>query len=97
MAWQEQLHGDSVTWLLESDQPNLRYLALRYLLDRPTDDPDLITAQIAAHKRGPIATILDAMQPVQTRTRLWPQIPLVCMVDLPPGAAGRHGRPGRTN
>jgi hypothetical protein len=63
MDWQSQLHGDSVEWLLESPEPNLRYLALRDLLDRPPDDADLLRAQEAAHIQGPIATILDAAAP----------------------------------
>lgn len=61
MAWQEQLNGDSLTWLLEDDEPGVRYLAMRNLLDLPADDPNLITAQQLAHKEGPIATVLDNM------------------------------------
>lgn len=38
MAWQDQLNGDSLAWLLEPDSPGARYLALRDLLDRPPDD-----------------------------------------------------------
>ena len=29
MSWQNQLRGDSVSWLLEFDTPGVRYLALR--------------------------------------------------------------------
>ncbi len=28
-------------WLLEEDQPSVRYLALRQLLDRPEDDAEV--------------------------------------------------------
>jgi len=35
VSWQTQLRGDSVSWLLESDSPNVRYLALRELFDLP--------------------------------------------------------------
>ncbi len=31
MSWQTQLKGDSVAWLLEKDDPGVRYLALRDL------------------------------------------------------------------
>jgi hypothetical protein len=41
----------------------VRYLALRDLLNRPTDDKELVTAREAAHLSGPIATVLDKMQP----------------------------------
>ncbi len=42
MTWQSQLKGDSISWLLESENPGVRYLALRDLLDQQEDDPDLI-------------------------------------------------------
>lgn len=62
MAWQTQLKGDSVGWLLDSDVAGVRYLALRDLLDAPPGDPALQAARDEAHRRGPVAAILDAMQ-----------------------------------
>ncbi len=62
MPWQDQLKGDSLNWLLEPDMPGVRYLALRDLLDKPIDDPELRAARQAAHGQGPIATILARMQ-----------------------------------
>ena len=35
MSWREQLRGDSLPWLLQTDAPGVRYLALRDLLDLP--------------------------------------------------------------
>ncbi len=61
MAWQDQLNGDSLAWLLEPESPGVRYLALRDLLNRPPNDPELRAAQAEAHAQGPIAAILDAM------------------------------------
>jgi len=61
MSWQKQLKGDSVSWLLESKTPEVRYLALRDLMERPKADSELRAARKAAHKKGPIATILDEM------------------------------------
>lgn len=61
MAWQDQVNGESVTWLLEPDTPGVRYLALRDLCDCPTDDPALSTARMEAHTGGPIRGILDQM------------------------------------
>jgi len=61
MRWQDQLRGDSLSWLLEPDSPGVRYLALRDLLDRPEDDAELCAARQEAHTRGPIATILAEM------------------------------------
>lgn len=61
MSWQPQLKGDSVSWLLEKDDPGVRYLALRDLKDLSADDRELRLARKAAHRRGPIAVVLDAM------------------------------------
>ena len=62
MSWQTQLKGDSLAWLLEKDDPGVRYLALRDLKDLSDDDRELRIARKAAHKQGPIAAILDAME-----------------------------------
>jgi hypothetical protein len=56
-------NGDPLSWLLEPDDPGVRYLVLRDLLDRPADDPDLLAARRLAHTEGPIAAVLDAMAP----------------------------------
>ncbi len=60
-VWQDQLKGDPLSWLLEPDSPGVRYLALRDLLDRGEDDPELFVARKEAHTQGPIATILAEM------------------------------------
>ena len=52
MSWQDQLKGDSLSWLLEPDSPGVRYLALRDLLDRSDDDRELRAARQAAHTKG---------------------------------------------
>jgi hypothetical protein len=62
MSWQDQLKGDSLSWLLEDDAPEVRYLALRDLLERSKSDSELRLACNAAHKKGPIATVLDKME-----------------------------------
>jgi hypothetical protein len=62
MSWKNQLRGDSVQWLLESENPGVRYLALRNVLDLSPDDKKLKTARKAAHKDGPISVILSSME-----------------------------------
>lgn len=62
MSWQTQLKGDSVSWLLEKDDPGVRYLALRDLMELSADDRELRTARKAAHQQGPIAAILAEME-----------------------------------
>ncbi len=44
MTWRDQLNGDPLPWLLEQDEPGVRYLAQRDLLDLPRDDPRLLEA-----------------------------------------------------
>jgi len=61
MSWQEQFNGDTLSWLLEPDEPGVSYLAMRDLLTLSADNSDLIAAQKLAHTQGPISRILDAM------------------------------------
>ncbi len=62
MAWKEQLNEDSLSWLLEENEPGVRYLALRDLFDLPEDDHELIAAKRKAYLEGPIQTILENME-----------------------------------
>ncbi len=64
MSWQSQLKGDSVSWLLEKDDPGVRYLALRDVEDLPADDRELRAARKAAHQQGPIGAILNEMEEI---------------------------------
>jgi len=56
-----QIRADTITWLLEEENPGVRYLALRDLMDASADDPDYQQTQKAAHQEGPIAVILNEM------------------------------------
>ena len=57
-----RLDEAALSWLLEEDEPGVRYLALRDLVHCPQDDPTLLRAKEAAHTAGPIAAILSNMQ-----------------------------------
>lgn len=61
MAWKTQLRKDSLPWLLESEDPGVRYLVLRDLLDLSLDNRELKAARRAAHQQGPIAEVLANM------------------------------------
>lgn len=61
MNWQEQLNGNTLTWLVERDNPGVRYLALRDLLELSSDDHELLAAKELAHREGPISIILNEM------------------------------------
>ncbi len=53
----------ALDWLLEPTDPGVHYLALRDLAGLPADAPELLSARQAAHRHGPIALVLDAMDP----------------------------------
>ena len=63
MPTQSPLHADPLPWLLARGDPGPRYLALRDLCRLPTGDPELAAARTAAHRTGPIAAVLDGMDP----------------------------------
>jgi hypothetical protein len=63
MFWQSKLKGDPIPWLLEDENPAVRYLALRDLMDLPPASVELSEARRAAHASGAIAALLDKMDP----------------------------------
>jgi hypothetical protein len=54
---------EQLDWLMDESTPAVRHLALRQLLDRPADDPDVVEARRAAMAAAPIAPILAAQNP----------------------------------
>jgi hypothetical protein len=62
MRSQDFLSSIQVDWLLEKDNPGVRYLAMRDLLGYPVDKPELAAARAEAHIKEPIATILAEMK-----------------------------------
>jgi hypothetical protein len=61
--WIDRLEVDPLPRLLDESTPAARHLALRWLLDRAPDDPDVIAARAAAMGTNPIAGILAAQNP----------------------------------
>ncbi len=61
----KRLNGDPLPWLLkpDPDNPSVRGFALRELLDRPEDDPEVQAARAAIMTTGPVPAILDAQYP----------------------------------
>jgi hypothetical protein len=57
------LRADPLPWLLERDSPGARYLALRDVVGVDEASPELRAARRAAHREGPIAAVLEAMDP----------------------------------
>lgn len=60
-SWQRQLAGDPLPWLLEDENPSVRYWALVDLLDRPATDPEVQAAR-AEIARQPLVQELFARQ-----------------------------------
>jgi hypothetical protein len=59
--WKKALNTDPIDWLLESDDPGVRYLALRDIVG--ADEKEVKAAKTKAHREGPIAAILAEMSP----------------------------------
>jgi hypothetical protein len=59
--WKKLIKADPTDWLLEEDDPGVRYLVLRDIVD--ADEKEIKTARRKAHREGPIAVILDNMNP----------------------------------
>lgn len=61
MVWQSSLNEKTMDWLLEEQDPGVRYLAIRDLFSVSIDDSELKKARLKAHQEGPIAKILSEM------------------------------------
>jgi hypothetical protein len=60
-GWIKLLNADPIDWLLEPDDPGVRYMALCDIVE--ADEKEIKAAKIKAHREGPIATILAEMAP----------------------------------
>ncbi|MBI2862906.1 MAG: nitrogen fixation protein NifH [Chloroflexi bacterium] len=52
--------NQTIEWLLEKDNPSVRYFTLRHLLDRPDDDQEVQDARGAIMQSEPVTRILAA-------------------------------------
>jgi len=59
--WKKELKADPIDWLLEEDDPGVKYLALRDIVD--AGEKEVKAACARAHREGPIDTILAEMNP----------------------------------
>ena len=62
MEWEEFLNGDPVPWLLEPENPSVRYGALVDILDRPADDPEVLEEKAKIPAWPPVAELLAAQK-----------------------------------
>ena len=59
--WQQHLNGDPLAWLLEPENPSVRYWTLMDILDRPAGDAEVQQAR-AAIAQQPLVKELFALQ-----------------------------------
>jgi hypothetical protein len=59
--WKSLLKANPTNWLLETEDPGVRYLALRDIVE--AGDKEIKAARAKAHREGPIAQILANMGP----------------------------------
>lgn len=57
--WLSVLNEDPIDWLLEAENPSVRYFTLRELLDRPESDGEVSAAKAEIMKVGPVPKILS--------------------------------------
>jgi hypothetical protein len=56
--WRSVLKGDSTWWLLERDNPSVRYFALTDILEKPKNDPEVTEAKREIMLTGVVPKIL---------------------------------------
>ena len=54
---------NTIGWLLEQDNPSVRYRTLKELLDCDDGEPDVVQARSAIPESQPVRRLLDAMHP----------------------------------
>ena len=59
-GWPDFLIDDPTDWLLEEDNPSVRYHALRTLMELPEGDRQVVAARRAIMESGPVPAILAA-------------------------------------
>ena len=58
--WKSALKGDPTDWLLEDDDPTVRYLTLTGILGAGADEPEAVKARRRIMETGLVPRILDA-------------------------------------
>lgn len=61
--WKEILRADPTDWLLEPDNPPVRYFALTDILDRPADVPEVIEARAVIPDSEAVQSIFARQDP----------------------------------
>ncbi len=62
-SWQKWLNPDTLPWLLESENPSVRFWTLVDILDRPFTDPDVQDARAAITRQPLVQELFDLQHP----------------------------------
>jgi hypothetical protein len=62
-SWTGALKNDPIPWLLEPENPSVRYWTLLDILDRSADDPEVRTVRAAIPTFPTVAELLAAQKP----------------------------------
>ena len=63
MGWKSVLKADSTEWLLEKDNPSVRYFTLREIEVREENDPEVQKAHDEIMESALVKAILQAQKP----------------------------------
>jgi hypothetical protein len=58
-SWKSSLHADPTEWLLETDNPSVRYFTLHDLLEKPDTNPEVKEAHQDIMRTGVVPAILE--------------------------------------
>lgn len=67
LKWKSLLNKDPTDWLLEKNNPSVRYYTLTEILDKPENNPQIKTTKDEIMKKGPVPNILKN----QTKEGYW--------------------------
>ena len=62
-GWASELKADPMEWLLEPENPSVRYWTLTDILDRPADDPEVQEAKAAIAQQPLVQELFAHQQP----------------------------------
>jgi hypothetical protein len=63
LDWQKPLKGDPLPWLLEPENPSVRYWTLVDLLERPAEDPDVLAVRCLIPEQPLVRGIFSRQHP----------------------------------
>jgi hypothetical protein len=61
--WKSYLKADPINWLLEDDNPSVKYFTLKDLLDRPETDAEVKKSKRQIMQSGPVPIIMSKQNP----------------------------------